>query len=260
MLLPFVTFDHSYAPSGELNGKSYPGGGLIAWYDGEGCGSGNTQRAIAEGFDMSAFFNVTTSESLDTEDGVEELRQQLLQISKMREGAPVSILVLDGVTNLTGRSDENSAKEGARHMVLLTKMIQSLPWDLQPCAILLTHSKKTNWESNQGPAITAPNISELRGSGNMIGNCRCALAVTHAGCDPAYSDRRIVFNNRNSFNPEGLMDPIAFQRLPDGRVVECQMPPLQQRPPAAAPMDKEAELVLNAVDHYLLHFFKTYGG
>ena len=112
----------------------------------------------------------------------------------------------------------------------------------------------------KGDFITAPNISELRGSGNMIGNCRCALAVTHAGCDPAYSDRRIVFNNRNSFNPEGLMDPIAFQRLPDGRVVECQMPPLQQRPPAAAPMDKEAELVLNAVDHYLLHFFKTYGG
>ena len=171
---------------GSFMGTEYPGGEVVVWYDGEGCSGANMERAKTEGIDQSLIYNVSTKASLDTEEGVDELQQAMIQTAELAKkarkkdreeiqkkckakGLPIPcnfddelkmVLVLDGITNLTGTAEENNAKEGARHIVLITKMLQSFDWDINPAAIVITHSTKDCWKMNTGDTLTEPTPAE----------------------------------------------------------------------------------------------------
>ena len=242
--------------------KEYPGGCAVLWYDGEGCSGANMERTKNEDIDQSLIYNaynVSTKASLDTEEGVQELQQVMLRTRELEEqrrkkerqeiqkqckakGLPIPrnfndefkmVLVLDGITNLTGAAEENNAKEGARHIVLITKMLQSFDWDIKPAAIVITHSTKDCYKMNTGNTLTEPTPADARGSGNIMGNVRCCIALTHGGAK--HADTRIAWNICNSFNPQGLLDPFAFEKDEEtGKVKQVDMPPKNQ-PKARVP-------------------------
>ena len=70
---------------GSFMDKEYPGGCAVLWYDGEGCSGANMERAKNEDIDQSLIYNVSTKASLDTEEGVEELQQVMLQTRELEE-------------------------------------------------------------------------------------------------------------------------------------------------------------------------------